>query len=144
MYWTNEANAKLLVGVLEQMRGKLKLDYERLATHMGSDCTACAIEQQIAKLKRQANNSSPTKSTAGSSGNESTSITPSSTPKKRQADIACIYSKRSAKKAKLDDKNASVPPSKSVTVKRDVEPDVVFVKTETKSTVMEKTKEERL
>lgn len=27
---------KLLVGVLEQMRGKLKLDYERLATHMGS------------------------------------------------------------------------------------------------------------
>ncbi|PYH32703.1 uncharacterized protein BO87DRAFT_460580 [Aspergillus neoniger CBS 115656] len=144
MYWTYEANAKLLVGVLEQMRGKLKLDYERLATHMGSDCTACAIEQQITKLKRQANNSSPTKSTAGSSGNKSTSTTtPSSIPKKRQPDIACIFHKRSAKKTKLDDKDAPVSPSKLVTVKRDIEPDIVFVKTETKSMVMEKIKEER-
>lgn len=62
---------------------------------------------------------------------------------KRQPDIACNFHKRPAKKTKLDDKNASVPPSKSVTVKRDVEPDVGFVKTETKSMVMEKIKEER-
>ncbi|KAL3262874.1 hypothetical protein ABHI18_002307 [Aspergillus niger] len=144
MYWTSEANAKLLVGVLEQMRGRMKLDYERLATHMGTDCTACAIEQQIIKLRRQASNSSPTKSTAGSSGNKPTSTTPSTTPKKRQADTTCMSAMGPAKKIKLDDKNAFISSSLSVTGKRDAEPDVVFVKTETKSMVKNEFKKERL
>lgn len=50
----------------------------------------------------------------------------------------------SAKKIKLDDKNAFISSSLSVTGKRDAEPDVVFVKTETKSMVKNEFKKERL
>ncbi|PWY91691.1 hypothetical protein BO94DRAFT_583625 [Aspergillus sclerotioniger CBS 115572] len=84
MFWTSDANARLFIGVLNQMRGKVKLDYEFLADHMGSDCTPCAVEQHIIKLKRQANKLS----TSSSKGAESSSnkSTPASTPKKRQAD----------------------------------------------------------
>ncbi|OJJ76647.1 hypothetical protein ASPBRDRAFT_39137 [Aspergillus brasiliensis CBS 101740] len=144
MYWTNEANAKLFVGVLEQMRGRIKLDYDRLASHMGSDCTACAIEQQILKLKRQANNPSPTKSTPANSNNKSTSTTPSSTPKKRRADQSCTSAKVSAKKTKLNDKDA-LSSAISGAVKRDVDADVVFVKAEqVTSNAKSEIKKERL
>ncbi|PYH79411.1 hypothetical protein BO82DRAFT_404264 [Aspergillus uvarum CBS 121591] len=63
MQWTSEADAKLFVGVLNQCHGQLKLDTQKLAQHMGGDCTACAIEQRIAKLKRHAKSLGSTTST---------------------------------------------------------------------------------
>ncbi|OJK03960.1 hypothetical protein ASPACDRAFT_57313 [Aspergillus aculeatus ATCC 16872] len=71
--WTSEADAKLFVGVLNQCHGQLKLDSQRLAQHMGGDCTACAIEQRIAKLKRHAK----------ALGSNSTDTTPITTPAKK-------------------------------------------------------------
>ncbi|RAH51458.1 uncharacterized protein BO95DRAFT_509981 [Aspergillus brunneoviolaceus CBS 621.78] len=71
--WTSEADAKLFVGVLNQCHGQLKLDCQKLAQHMGGDCTACAIEQRIAKLKRHAK----------ALGSNSTDTTPITTPAKK-------------------------------------------------------------
>ncbi|RAK82513.1 uncharacterized protein BO72DRAFT_523317 [Aspergillus fijiensis CBS 313.89] len=71
--WTSEADAKLFVGVLNQCHGQLKLDSQKLAQHMGGDCTACAIEQRIAKLKRHAK----------ALGSNSTDTTPITTPAKK-------------------------------------------------------------
>ncbi|PYH40503.1 uncharacterized protein BP01DRAFT_395839 [Aspergillus saccharolyticus JOP 1030-1] len=52
--WTAEADAKLFVGVLNQCQGRLKLDSRKLADYMGGDCTACAVEQRMTRLKRLA------------------------------------------------------------------------------------------
>ncbi|PYH96655.1 hypothetical protein BO71DRAFT_439443 [Aspergillus ellipticus CBS 707.79] len=79
MHWTPDADARLFLGVLNQTRGRLKLDYEELAAHMGSDCTTCAIEQRIVKLRKQATGS------AQGTGAASKASTPSTTPRKRAA-----------------------------------------------------------
>ncbi|OOF99278.1 hypothetical protein ASPCADRAFT_2701 [Aspergillus carbonarius ITEM 5010] len=99
MYWTADANAKLFIGVLDQMRGKLKLDYEVLAAHMGSDCTACAVEQHIVKLKRQANKLS-NGSAKGARGSSNKS-TPTGTPTKRQADQTPMTPTKKVKEDRL-------------------------------------------
>ncbi|PWY68394.1 hypothetical protein BO70DRAFT_366062 [Aspergillus heteromorphus CBS 117.55] len=98
--WTADADAKLFLGVLIQMRGRVKLDYEDLAAHMGSDCTACAVEQRIVKLKKQV---------AGKAGSPSNASTPATTPKKRAAGQS---TKTPTKKAKLDHAETSVSPQK--------------------------------
>ncbi|RAL16041.1 uncharacterized protein BO97DRAFT_459098 [Aspergillus homomorphus CBS 101889] len=54
MQWTSEADAKLFVGVLNQCSGQMKLDTKQLAQYMGADCTPCAVEQRMVKLKKQA------------------------------------------------------------------------------------------
>ncbi|KAJ0426881.1 hypothetical protein BJY00DRAFT_306874 [Aspergillus carlsbadensis] len=81
MNWTPEKNAKLFLGVLEQGKEQnLKLNYKRLAEYMGPDCTWKAIENQIAKLKKNAS--------AGPDPNgqsASAPSTPAATPKKRGA-----------------------------------------------------------
>ncbi|PYI22326.1 hypothetical protein BO99DRAFT_429988 [Aspergillus violaceofuscus CBS 115571] len=78
MQWTSEADAKLFVGVLNQCHGQLKLDTQKLAQHMGGDCTACAIEQRIAKLKRHAK----------ALGSTSTDTTPFTSPAKKNGATA--------------------------------------------------------
>ncbi|RDW76824.1 uncharacterized protein DSM5745_06816 [Aspergillus mulundensis] len=55
MTWTPEANAKLFLGVLEQLREtNVKLSYKRLAEYMGADCTPKSIDNQMQKLRKQA------------------------------------------------------------------------------------------
>ena len=101
------------------MRGKLKLDYEVLAAHMGSgmlrsfslahyipghkltpsDCTACAVEQHIVKLKRQANKLS-NGSAKGARGSSNKS-TPTGTPTKRQADQTPMTPTKKVKEDRL-------------------------------------------
>ncbi|KAI9036117.1 uncharacterized protein KD926_002258 [Aspergillus affinis] len=68
---------QLFLGVLAQFKPlKMKLDYEALAKYMGSDCTPCAIENRLVRLRRQMESVdfSTTPKT-----------TPSSTPRKRKA-----------------------------------------------------------
>ncbi|PYI02462.1 hypothetical protein BO78DRAFT_390210 [Aspergillus sclerotiicarbonarius CBS 121057] len=132
MFWTAEANSKLFVGVLDQIRGKLKLDYDALAVHMGSDCTACAVEQHIVKLKRQANNFS-TGSAKGAAGGSSNKSTPTCTPKKRQADRTSMTP---VKKIKRDG------PSPADLV--EAEQDIIFIKNEHEPKVESKVKKEMM
>ncbi|RAL01236.1 uncharacterized protein BO80DRAFT_444682 [Aspergillus ibericus CBS 121593] len=129
MFWTAEANSKLFVGVLDQMRGKLKLDYEALAAHMGSDCTACAVEQHIVKLKRQANSFSAGAAKGGSSNKS----TPTGTPKKRQPDRTSLTP---MKKVKGDD--ASTASSMAIGQ------DIVLIKSEREPKIESKIKMEHL
>ncbi|KKK26610.1 hypothetical protein ARAM_007560 [Aspergillus rambellii] len=78
--WTVDKNVKLFLGVLEQLKAhKVKVDNAKLAEYMGPGCTARAVETQIAKLKKQAEDSSNGHSPSGPS-------TPVSTPRKRTAD----------------------------------------------------------
>ncbi|KAL3434456.1 hypothetical protein BDV09DRAFT_169839 [Aspergillus tetrazonus] len=52
MTWNAEAEARLLLGILAQVRGVL--DYKALATHMGPECSVIALRQHICKLRRDA------------------------------------------------------------------------------------------
>ncbi|KAL2860093.1 hypothetical protein BJX68DRAFT_261064 [Aspergillus pseudodeflectus] len=55
MIWSPEANVKLLVGMLAQLKDQsVKLDYKKLAEHMGPECTTRSITNQFTKLKKQA------------------------------------------------------------------------------------------
>ncbi|OJJ59182.1 hypothetical protein ASPSYDRAFT_105027, partial [Aspergillus sydowii CBS 593.65] len=81
MNWTAEANAKLLLGVLDQLKEmNVKLNYQKLATHMGSECNKKSIENQLGKLRKMAGGDSNNNSAPG------TPATPAGTPKKRRAE----------------------------------------------------------
>ncbi|KAJ0422006.1 hypothetical protein BJY00DRAFT_311408 [Aspergillus carlsbadensis] len=55
MIWSAEANVKLLVGMLAQLKDQsVKLDYDKLAEHMGPECTTRSIRNQFTTLKKQA------------------------------------------------------------------------------------------
>ncbi|KAL2803062.1 hypothetical protein BJX63DRAFT_437274 [Aspergillus granulosus] len=69
--WTAEAEARLLLGILDQLKG-VKLDYKALAAYMGPGCTVPALHQHLFKLRREAG-------TAGAALGKPTSR-PSSTP----------------------------------------------------------------
>ncbi|KAL4873484.1 hypothetical protein BDV12DRAFT_160120 [Aspergillus spectabilis] len=62
MTWNAEAEAKLFLGVLDQVRGA-KLDYKALAAFMGPNCSVAALQQKIFRLRREAGTpvSSPAK-----------------------------------------------------------------------------------
>ncbi|KAL4733778.1 hypothetical protein BDV11DRAFT_209953 [Aspergillus similis] len=78
MSWTPEANAKLFVGVLEQIKTQsVKLDYKALAGHMGPECNAKSVQNQFTKLRKQAAEE------FGSAGANAPAI-PNDTPKKRR------------------------------------------------------------
>ncbi|KAL3470837.1 hypothetical protein BJX99DRAFT_263859 [Aspergillus californicus] len=76
--WNAEAEAKLLLGVLDQLPGA-KLDYKALAQFMGPDCSVPAVKQHVQKLRR-------TSGTSGSASQENAAgkvqPSPASTPKK--------------------------------------------------------------
>ncbi|PYH42279.1 uncharacterized protein BP01DRAFT_368305 [Aspergillus saccharolyticus JOP 1030-1] len=56
--WNSEANAKLFLGVLTQLRNQnVKLDYHALAGFVGSECSVRAVQQQMDRLRKQANES---------------------------------------------------------------------------------------
>ncbi|KAE8140546.1 hypothetical protein BDV38DRAFT_280045 [Aspergillus pseudotamarii] len=51
--WTPEADAKLLLGFLEQCKdANFKPDYNKLAAHVGPDVTACAVANHIVRLRK--------------------------------------------------------------------------------------------
>ncbi|KAL4764386.1 uncharacterized protein BDW70DRAFT_157030 [Aspergillus foveolatus] len=52
MTWNAEAEARLLLGILAQVRGVL--DYKALAAHMGPECSVIALRQHISRLRRDA------------------------------------------------------------------------------------------
>ncbi|KAL4773823.1 hypothetical protein BDW60DRAFT_184667 [Aspergillus nidulans var. acristatus] len=52
MTWNAEAEARLLLGILAQVRGAL--DYKALAAHMGPECSVMALRQHIFRLRRDA------------------------------------------------------------------------------------------
>ncbi|KAL2830872.1 hypothetical protein BDW59DRAFT_158307 [Aspergillus cavernicola] len=55
MSWNAEADAKLLLAVLNQVKdAKLKLDYVKIAQFMGSDCIPGAVQNRIVRLRRKA------------------------------------------------------------------------------------------
>ncbi|KAL4872548.1 hypothetical protein BDV12DRAFT_193266 [Aspergillus spectabilis] len=54
MIWNAEADAKLLLGVLEQIKdAKIALDNKKLAEFMGPDCLPGAVVNRIVRLKRK-------------------------------------------------------------------------------------------
>ncbi|KAL4904996.1 hypothetical protein BDW74DRAFT_178562 [Aspergillus multicolor] len=55
MNWNAESDARLFLGVLNQLRdAKLKLDNQKLAEFMGPDCLPGAIVNRIVRLRRMA------------------------------------------------------------------------------------------
>ncbi|KAL5050041.1 hypothetical protein BDW71DRAFT_141743 [Aspergillus fruticulosus] len=70
MTWNAEAEARLLLGILAQVKGA-RLDYKALAAHMGPECSVAALHQHIFKLRRDAGipASSPERARVHSSGN---------------------------------------------------------------------------
>ncbi|KAL4743419.1 hypothetical protein BDV11DRAFT_178245 [Aspergillus similis] len=69
MTWNAEAEARLLIGILAQLKGSL--DYRALADHMGPECSVMALRHRIFKLRRDAGipASSPRKARVHPSGN---------------------------------------------------------------------------
>ncbi|KAL3432072.1 hypothetical protein BDV09DRAFT_198069 [Aspergillus tetrazonus] len=81
MSWTPEANVKLFIGVLEQIKTQsVKLDYKALAEHMGPECNAKSVQNQFTKLKKQAAEE------CGNAGANTPAI-PNDTPKRRRAPV---------------------------------------------------------
>ncbi|KAL4918523.1 hypothetical protein BDW62DRAFT_200652 [Aspergillus aurantiobrunneus] len=80
--WTPEANERLLLGVLAQLKGN-HLDYKALAAFMGEGCTVSALHGHIFQLRRTAGIPADTVGTARSARPSSTkSKASASTPKK--------------------------------------------------------------
>ncbi|KAL2826600.1 hypothetical protein BDW59DRAFT_160793 [Aspergillus cavernicola] len=85
MNWTTEANTKLFIGILEQLKNQsMKLDYKGLAEHMGPECSVKSIQNQFTRLKKQAAEEYAGQS-SGQSAGASSPAAPASTPKKRGA-----------------------------------------------------------
>ncbi|PLB47485.1 hypothetical protein P170DRAFT_476170 [Aspergillus steynii IBT 23096] len=93
---TQTINKQLFLGVLAQFKPlRSKLDYEALAAYMGPDCTHCAIENRLVRLRRQVDSISLSSSTTPKT-------TPSATPRKRKA---AAPPKTPTKKGKGKEKN---------------------------------------
>ncbi|KAA8650974.1 hypothetical protein EYZ11_011064 [Aspergillus tanneri] len=106
MNWNSEADAKLFLGVLAQFDGsKPKLDFEKLAQYMGSDCTACAVQNRVVRLRRMVE--SADSSTTPTS-------TPSSTPRKRKGAAA---PKTPTKKSKVVENTADESDNEKILLK---------------------------
>lgn len=102
--WNAESDAKLLLGVLAWLRdSKIKLDTEWLAKYMGEDCTACAINNHIVRIRRQVEG--PTNE------NKTPEVTPkkaaAKTPSKRKA-ASTPGSARKKNKGKIMDSDGDV------------------------------------
>ncbi|KAL4915000.1 hypothetical protein BDW62DRAFT_204089 [Aspergillus aurantiobrunneus] len=115
MNWTSEANAKLFLGVLEQLKEQnVKLNYSKLAEYMGpehaqltrlgldgAECSHRAIDNQIIKLKKQAAGGSASDSQSASA--PATPATPAGTPKKRRAPAGSKASTPDKRKKAVED-----------------------------------------
>ncbi|GFN16572.1 hypothetical protein AtubIFM55763_008142 [Aspergillus tubingensis] len=119
MIWSSEADAKLFVGVLNQLRGKLKLDYQELAMHMGGDCTSCAVEQRMIRLRKQAASASPAASIGTGGGTASANSTPTKTPRKRKGDGLATPAKKKTKTAAAASAKSEVKKDDATTVNED-------------------------
>ncbi|PLN83895.1 hypothetical protein BDW42DRAFT_191886 [Aspergillus taichungensis] len=54
MNWNSDTDAKLLVGILMQLRSAgVKVNTQELAVFMGQGCMPCAIDNRIVRLRRQ-------------------------------------------------------------------------------------------
>ncbi|KAL4803393.1 hypothetical protein BDV18DRAFT_162957 [Aspergillus unguis] len=105
MNWTPEANVKLLLGILEQLKKEnFKLSYQALAEQMGPDCSRQAIAHQICMLRKKS--AARESGERPATGDADTPLTPAATPKKRRAAQAknCTPSKKAkgAKQGKDD------------------------------------------
>ncbi|PYH34165.1 uncharacterized protein BO87DRAFT_386660 [Aspergillus neoniger CBS 115656] len=134
MIWSSEADAKLFVGVLNQLRGKLKVDYQELATHMGGDCTSCAVEQRMIRLRKQAASASPAASTGTGGGTANT--TPTTTPRKRKGDGLATPAKKKTKTVAAASAKSEVKKDDATTVNEDGKAEIK-VKPEIKNEPME-------
>ncbi|GES66770.1 hypothetical protein ATEIFO6365_0016005800 [Aspergillus terreus] len=109
MTWNSDANEKvpLLFGVIAQMNQmNIKLNYDQLAMHMGSECTAVAVKLHLQRLRRQVE------------GSKSAQNTPNASPAKRKA---TREPKTPTKRGK--GKQASLKEGIELTVKEDDEED---------------------
>ncbi|PYH65762.1 uncharacterized protein BO88DRAFT_418404 [Aspergillus vadensis CBS 113365] len=134
MIWSSEADAKLFVGVLNQLRGKLKLDYQELAMHMGGDCTSCAVEQRMVRLRKQAASASPAASTG--TGGGTANSTPTTTPRKRKGDGLATPAKKKTKTVAAASVKSEVKKDDTTTVNEDGKAEIK-VKPEIKNEPME-------
>ncbi|RAH57701.1 hypothetical protein BO85DRAFT_488412 [Aspergillus piperis CBS 112811] len=134
MIWSSEADAKLFVGVLNQLRGKLKLDYQELAMHMGGDCTSCAVEQRMIRLRKQAASASPAASTGTGGGTANT--TPTTTPRKRKGDGLATPAKKKTKNVAAGSAKSEVKKDDATTINEDGKAEIK-VKPEIKNEPME-------
>ncbi|OJJ01803.1 hypothetical protein ASPVEDRAFT_83327 [Aspergillus versicolor CBS 583.65] len=116
MNWTPEANAKLFLGVLDQLKEKnVKLDNERLAAYMGPECNKKSVENQFTKLRKMVGSDSNNKSAPG------TPATPAGTPKKRRAPDSAksTPSKKKKKDTKDEEEDSSSEEERNVKEVRD-------------------------
>ncbi|GES58708.1 AT hook motif protein [Aspergillus terreus] len=102
--WNEQADARLLVGVLTTTHQKL--DYKALAEFMGRDCTVSAVQHRIQRLKEKI------KMPPSDSGSVSASATPTPTasPAKRgrgrpKKNVAAVAEEPRAKKVKGEDED---------------------------------------
>ncbi|KAI9367991.1 hypothetical protein BJX61DRAFT_546957 [Aspergillus egyptiacus] len=118
MSWTPESNAKLLIGILQQLKDQnVKLNYQTLAEYMGPECNRKSIENQMTKLKKQAaqaqtQDQDPEKSGTGAGASEmESSATASVAPKKKRGgNSAGGKGGRSVKRAKKAEIQGAIEP----------------------------------
>ncbi|KAF7592349.1 hypothetical protein BBP40_000332 [Aspergillus hancockii] len=99
-------NLQLLVGFLDQYKdANIRIDYKRLATHMNSGVTACAVQNRIVRLRKTADKLDGKSS-------------PTATPSKRKASQA---PKTPTKKTKveMDSEGEEETPTRKRVVKKE-------------------------
>ncbi|PLB45246.1 hypothetical protein P170DRAFT_479765 [Aspergillus steynii IBT 23096] len=101
MNWNDQADARLLVAILQTMTGKL--DTAAIAKHMGTECTVSAIQHRIQRIKEKAANAGENDSPAAEQTSAAASPAPSPEKRKRGRPAGTKkVNKPVAKKAKAD------------------------------------------
>ncbi|PTU25362.1 hypothetical protein P175DRAFT_0539748 [Aspergillus ochraceoroseus IBT 24754] len=100
MVWNSEADAKLLLGIFNQLRdAKLKLDIDKLAAFMGSDCLPGAVQNRLVRLRKKAEETPDANANTGSEEDKQDPNSPGETSQKRKRGRP----RSSKKKAKTED-----------------------------------------
>ncbi|KAB8067701.1 hypothetical protein BDV29DRAFT_163087 [Aspergillus leporis] len=81
MNWTDQADARLLVGIITLH--SVKLDHKALAQFMGPDCTPSAIQHRIQRLKEKVQNTSSADNTSSQQAQDDGSAVASPSKPKR-------------------------------------------------------------
>ncbi|KAK2766228.1 hypothetical protein FQN54_007744 [Arachnomyces sp. PD_36] len=111
MNWNDQADAKLLIGIIKT--AKPKIDYDALAAYMGEGCTAYGIQHRIRKIQAKANESgdsapsTPSKA-AGGTPKGKKAPTPRKTPAKKTP------KRKGAKEETASDEEECASPTKKV------------------------------
>ena len=100
------------------------------------DCTSCAVEQRMIRLRKQAASASPAASSSTGGGAASANSTPTKTPRKRKGDGLATPAKKKTKTAAAASAKSEVKKDDTTTANEDGKAEIK-VKPEIKNEPME-------